>query len=347
MASIWSFPGEENRRSNPYTATLVCELRRLGHHVSSPGWPRRLLGKCDIVHLHWPQKVVQSSLAASLRSIAMWLLFLRVQRVRGARIVWTVHNVESHEGTRPGLERWWMTRLLALVDGLHVLSEESLRGAIAAYPAMAAKQVLVAPHWIYGDAYPPVSPGAGSGQSAIAFLGDLKAYKGLEEFVVALERGEPAGDRRYIIHGKPMDDIDPQALTDRLMRLRQRGWSLDFVLERLTDQQMSDRLAETGLLVLPYRSGENSGLAVLAAERGTPLLVAPLPAFEPLLDELGSPRVTAITAPLTPGQMERACQSARAVAGTIDGPFVAGRSPAAIVRKISNYYLFLLDRQPG
>lgn len=343
MAMIWSFPGEENRQSNPFTATLLRELRALGHQTASPGWSRRFTGRCDVIHLHWPQKVVQPGLVRSLRSIAMWLAFLARHKAAGTRIVWTVHNVASHEAVRPRLERWWMNRLLALVDGIHALSRASLEEAGAVYPAVLRKHPLIAPHWIYGDAYPP--PETGLKQDTTAFLGDLKAYKGLDAFLAALEQAEPDG-RRYLVHGKPADDLDPVQLQGRLQRLQQRGWQLEFVLERLSDQDMADRLAQSGLLVLPYHSGENSGLAILAAERGTPLLVSPLPAFQPLLDELGPPRVTVFDPPLDHAAIVAAFETARSVAGTVDPDFVTRRASVRIVREISNYYLFLMDQRP-
>lgn len=342
MIVVWSFPGEENLRSNPYTATLVRELRALGLTVATPGWLGRLLGRCNIVHLHWPQKVIQPSLAASLRSTSMWLVFLTLQKARGARIVWTLHNVQSHEAHHPKLEQWWMRRFLRLVDGVHAMSETSLAEAEAIYPAVASKMPLVAPHWTYGNAYPPARSDLAHRHDAIAFLGDIKPYKGIEEFLVALEQAKP-DTHRYVVHGRPMDGVEPLALAERLDQLRRRGWLIEAVLDRLSEQEMSDRLAQAGLLVLPYRTGENSGLAVLAAERGTPILVAAIPAFEPLLSELGPPRVAAIESPLTHSQMVRAFVAARPVAGSIDVPFSQSRTPAAIVREIRNYYLFLMD----
>lgn len=347
MAIIWSFPGEENARSNPFTATLVAELRKLGHTVASPGWAGRLTGRCDIIHLHWPQKVIQPDLLRSMRSIATWYAFLAAQRARGARIVWTVHNVAGHEKVRPGLERWWMERLLGLVDGIHAMSDTSLGEAIARYPAIGRKPTLVAPHWTYGDAYPQPrrAAGATSGTApdpAIAFLGDLKAYKGLDRFLDALEAARPDA-HRYLVHGRPADGLAPDALAARLEGLRSRGWRLDYVLERLSEQEMADRLDETGLLVLPYHSGENSGLAVLAAERGTPLLVSGLPAFAPLVEELGAPRVTTIAGPLSHRAMAAALDAARDLAGQVPHDFVSRRTPPRVVREISNYYQFLID----
>ncbi|TCM20526.1 hypothetical protein EDF56_102187 [Novosphingobium sp. PhB165] len=344
MAVIWSFPGEENRRSNPYTATLVAELRQLGHSTTVPGWSGRLFRRCDIIHLHWPQKVIQQSLPASLRSITAWLVFLAVQKAKGARIVWTVHNVASHEGLRPRLERWWMKRLMRLLDGVHALSDSSLREAGAAYPAILQKHPLVAPHWTYDGAYPAPKPA--TGPRSIAFLGDLKDYKGLDLLLAALEAAEPDG-RRYVVHGLPVDGLDADVLRDRLQALRERGWHLEFVLERLSEQELADRLAEAGLLVLPYRKGQNSGLAILAAERGTPVLVSRLPAFQPLLDELGPPRAVAIDSPLSQAQIAHSFDAATAVAGSIDSDFVARRAPARIVLEISNYYLFLMERGGG
>lgn len=331
-------------RSNPYTATLVRELRALGLTVATPNWPHRLLDRCDIVHLHWPQKVLQHSLVASLRSITMWLVFLAVQKARGARVVWTLHNIQSHERHHPIIERWWMRGFLTLVDGVHAMSETSLTSAGEIYPVIASKYPLVAPHWTYGDAYPSARPVSKPNQDTIAFLGDIKPYKGIEEFLVALEQAQP-DNRTYVVHGRPAEGIEPAALAKRMDRLRCRGWRLEAVLDRLTDQEMSDRLAQSGLLVLPYRSGDNSGLAVLAAERGTPMLVPTLPAFEPLLNELGFPRVSAIESPLTHAQIVSAVTAARTVAGSVDASFAKRRTPAAVVREIRNYYLFLMDRR--
>jgi len=341
MLRIWCFPGEENRLSNPYTAILVTQLRRLGHKVSSPGWPGRFIGRCDVIHLHWPQKVVRASLFGSLRTIAVWSAFLALQKARGAKIVWTMHNVASHEGERPRLERFWMKRLITRLSGVHALSQDSLEQARAHYPALAALPALVAPHWTYSDAYPhpdlvPDTP------ETIAFLGDIKPYKGLDAFLTALEWAQPDA-RRYLVHGRPEDEESGESLEHRLRALAVRGWRIEWTLERLSDQQMADRLAETALLLLPYESGENSGLAVLAAERGTPLLVSRIAAFEPLLEELGSPRAVAIEAPLSHWQIAEAADAARSVAGTVPEDFVRRRSPEAVVAEISGYYLFLMD----
>lgn len=342
MLRIWCFPGEENRLSNPYTAILVTQLRLLGHKVSSPGWLTRFNGRCDVIHLHWPQKVVRASLFGSLRTIAVWSVFLALQRARGAKVVWTMHNVASHEGERPRLERLWMKRLIARLDGIHALSQGSLEQARAHYPALAALPALVAPHWTYSDAYPQPDPPAPDIPETIAFLGDIKAYKGLDAFLTALEQAQPDA-RRYLVHGRPEDEESGNALKHRLRALAARGWRVEWALERLSDQQMADRLAETALLLLPYESGENSGLAVLAAERGTPLLVSRIAAFEPLLEELASPRAVAIEAPLTHRQIVESAEAARPVAGTVPEDFARPRSPEAVVAEISSYYLFLMD----
>lgn len=341
MLRIWCFPGEENRLSNPYTAILVTQLRRLGHKVSSPGWPGRFAGRCDVIHLHWPQKVVRASLFGSLRTIAVWSAFLALQKARGAKIVWTMHNVASHEGERPRLERFWMKRLIARLDGVHALSQDSLKQARAHYPALATLPALVAPHWTYSDAYPQPDASPDNPET-ISFLGDIKPYKGLDAFLTALEQAQPDA-RRYLVHGRPEDEESSQSLEHRLRALAVRGWRIEWTLERLSDQQMADRLAEAALLLLPYESGENSGLAVLAAERGTPLLVSRIAAFEPLQEELGSPRAVAIETPLSHWQITEAAEAARCVAGTVPEDFVRRRSPEAVVAEISGYYLFLMD----
>ncbi|KPH65756.1 glycosyltransferase [Novosphingobium sp. ST904] len=342
MARVWCFPGEENRHSNPYTAILIGQLRRLGHSPSSPGWKERFTGTCDILHLHWPQKVIQPGLLRSLRTIAAWAVFLALQKARGAKIVWTMHNAVSHEQLRPRLERFWMARFMALLDGIHAMSESSLAQARLRHPVLTRIPALVAPHWTYSGAYPPPAATIGLRRDTVSFLGDIKGYKGLDDMLAALENAEP-DSRRYLVHGLPESPAEAAALEARLAALSGRGWRMEWVLTRLSDQEMADRLNETLILLLPYRRGENSGLAILAAERGTPVMVSGISAFSNLLDELGPPRVTAITAPLSHRQIAEAAQAAAAVAGAVPLHFVARRSPERVVAEISNYYLFLMD----
>ena len=47
-------------------------------------------------------------------------------RSRGTKIVWTVHNLASHERRYPRLEKWFWRAFLRRLDGFITLSESGL-----------------------------------------------------------------------------------------------------------------------------------------------------------------------------------------------------------------------------
>ena len=66
------------------------------------GWNVLATAKgADVLHIHWTSAVVNNP----LWKVAAGFPFLAAQfvlmRMRGGRVIWTVHNLESHENGRP------------------------------------------------------------------------------------------------------------------------------------------------------------------------------------------------------------------------------------------------------
>lgn len=99
------------QNDNPYQALLADALRRRGWNVSFADMPRGVFAlncfsatarKVDVLHLHWVNQLI----GHACWSGRPWLRWLRrnllrldvwVLRARGVRVVWTVHNLVSHE----------------------------------------------------------------------------------------------------------------------------------------------------------------------------------------------------------------------------------------------------------
>ena len=323
---LFSIPARENRASNPYTAILADGMAALGWDVSSPRWVDRISRKADIVHLHWPQRVADKPSIAALRAIAMWLAFLRWQRARGAKVVWTAHNLQAHDARSPRIEALFMRQFTRQLDGFIALSEAGRRNAVAAFPALRDKPSIIVPHPVYGDAYPPPSNARAPTGETVAFLGDIKPYKGLDSLLAALEQAATPDDRSYLIAGRCDDRAEAAAIASRIAALSARGWIIERDAERLSDQAMADALARTDLLVQPYRRGENSGLSLLAAERGVPMLLSPLGGFRAIGDELGTDRVCYIQGDLDHPGIVAALDRTRATRKAPLPEFLAARS---------------------
>lgn len=291
--TVFSYPARANRQANPYNALFSDALEARGWRMVDAGPGQSLTGKADIVHLHWPQAPMHQPPAVALRRGGMLLATLLSQKARGAKIVWTAHNVRSHDRTRWRRERRWMRLIVALLDGVVFLGEHSREKAYRAYPRLATLPSAVVPHGVYGDAYPP-SPtkaearevwGLDGNRPVVGFVGDVKPYKGLHLLIEAFAIA--AGDAATLfIAGKVPDDAYGASIREAVRAATEAGASVSLHDRRLDDRELVGALAASDLLAVPYEHGENSGLAVLAAERDVALLLPGRPDFDELAGAL-------------------------------------------------------------
>src|SRR3990170_8640515 len=104
---VLGWPAFRDRR-NPHTALLYSAMQELGATVKEFSVRRLLSGRYHVWHLHWPERYLNRpravhAVARSLRLLAL----MDAGRRRGARTVWTVHNLAAHERVHPRWERFF------------------------------------------------------------------------------------------------------------------------------------------------------------------------------------------------------------------------------------------------
>jgi glycosyltransferase involved in cell wall biosynthesis len=287
-------PAFRTAHANPYNARLATTMAAQGCTVRDLSYVRLFTRRIDIVHLHWPELTFLTGRA--WRVFARLVLFragLRVARRRGGtRLVWTVHNVTSHEQRATPLLRAMYRRLLVdEVDGLLSLSEGGLSAARAAYPELAGLPAAVTPHGHYRDDYDfsqsraaaRADLGVDQDATLIVSVGMIRAYKnvaGLVRMVVASDDDAV----RLAVAGRAAStalagEIRSAASSDpRVM--------LDFAFQ--SDGAVARWLRAADLVVLPYRAIQNSGSAILALSADRPVVVPSLGAMRELQDLVGT-----------------------------------------------------------
>ena len=98
MRVLTSFP-TPGPQTNPYIVQLAAALRSTpGVEVSHFGWRQAWLGRYDVVHLHWPEILVQRGQGPKrlARQLLVAGLLLR-WRLGGVAVVRTMHNSTPHE----------------------------------------------------------------------------------------------------------------------------------------------------------------------------------------------------------------------------------------------------------
>ncbi|WP_375492338.1 glycosyltransferase [uncultured Jatrophihabitans sp.] len=272
---LQSFP-EPTDHTNPYLVLLRRSLEDTQLVEVLPfTWRTALIGRYDVVHLHWPEALLSAS--SPLRRVrrellmAAWTVRLVVTRTP---VVRTVHNV----GLPQGLPR----RDTALIRFLYRLTRAAITLNARTDPGANIPSAVI-PHgdyrpWLEGLAR--TAPVAGR----LVYFGQVRRYKGLDSLLPAYaDARRSAPDVSLTIGGRPTSieiERDVRAAAADLPDVR-------LELRHLSDAEMTQLVGEAELVVLPYRFMHNSGSVLYALSLERPVLVPDNDVNRDLADEAG------------------------------------------------------------
>ncbi len=233
------------------------------------------LGDGDVVHVHWTSPVVQRAdddLVTARGRLDRFRAAVDAARSRGARLVWTIHNVLPHDARHLDLELELDRYLAEVADAVHVMNRETMT-AVAPYYELDPARVVHVPHPSYQGVYPATvtraearaALGVRVDERAVLAFGQMRPYKGLDVLVGAVRRLPEAERPVLLLAGRTSDaerdEID-RLLGDDVRAVREHDHVAD------VDVQRWFRAADVA--VFPYRRVLNSGSLHLAASFGVP-----------------------------------------------------------------------------
>jgi beta-1,4-mannosyltransferase len=246
-------------------------------------WRRAVLGRYDVLHLHWPEHLIRST--SVLRGFAKCLLTaLLLVRLRFSRIVVvrTVHNIEPHEAGAP-YERHLFRVLDARTAVWIALNEDT--------PLPLGESVVI-PHGHYRHLRKdnPRRPTPGR----LLFFGLIRPYKGIEH-LLAVFASLPSPELSLRIVG-----FSTSPELDRSIRsAAQHDPRISHSLGHASDDDLSGEIDEAELVVLPYRQMHNSGALLLALSLDRPVLAPVTGPNVALRQEVGEGWLHLYDGPLT------------------------------------------------
>jgi D-inositol-3-phosphate glycosyltransferase len=258
------FPGQTQFEPGPPPADTP-EAPRLLDSVDPRSWLRtarylRRLAPDAVVFAHW-----MPFFAPAYGSVARRL-------AQGPRRIALVHNALPHE-RRPGdvaLSRYFF----GSTDGLLALSESVRRDLERLAPGVPLRE---APHPVYPPEAPPV-PRAEARQRlglpedapVLLFFGFVRRYKGLDVLLDALpviRRGAPGA--RLVVAGECYEGGEAYRRQIASLGL---GEVVAFEDRYLAPEEVPLYFGAADLVVQPYRSATQSGVAQTAFGYGVPVL---------------------------------------------------------------------------
>jgi glycosyltransferase involved in cell wall biosynthesis len=232
----------------------------------------------DVIHYDWIHRYFlrRHRLLTWIHAPVFVLELMIVRYVFGCRLVWTMHNLLTHDQGGGRTERWVRRRFAGLCEWVRVFDETTVERArlLLDIPEHAFR---VLPEGSYVGCYrndvdrasARQALGLEPGTFVLLFLGQIRPYKGIEELLASF-RATARRDWRLVIAGMPLDEA-------YCRNLRAEAAEIDgarLVMEYIPDENLQVFFQAADVVVLPFKKVENSGSAILAMGFGKPV-VAP------------------------------------------------------------------------
>ncbi len=287
------------REVNPYQDLLAKALNEQNTKtIFSEGYRRvfpiyrqiKAIPNCQVLHLHWLDPYIKGQ-NIFVRFIYGLKFFLDIFLVKSKKIklVWTIHNLTSHNTQFPRFEKWLKRRFIRIADHVIVHSQAAKEEVERELLTYKHPNLTVIPHGHYRDIYPKaIAPEVareklGLPPSEFIYLsfGILKPYKGIETLCELWEScPEKLKSSNLLIAGKALD----KEYGEKLARLTANNSCIELRDKFIPNEEIHLYFSAVNVVVLPFQQILTSGSLLLAMSYGKPIVA---PKFPSLLETLG------------------------------------------------------------
>ncbi|PSN14669.1 glycosyltransferase [filamentous cyanobacterium CCT1] len=279
--------------SNPYQEKLLRHLVESNVNVDTTEFKtqfkKNLLKKnIQILHLNWIHSYLKARNSVN-STYRFFTLFLRLTIIRlsGIKIVWTVHNLKSHEDNySPALDflaRLILTKLSkAIIVHCHVAQEK-----VTATFNVKPEKIFLIPHGNYIDLYPNEisrkvarkSLCIAADEKIILYMGIIRPYKGICQLIESFKTIESSNKAKLIIAGKILEERDVEAISSAIKGID----NIIFKPGYVPDQEVQIYMNACDVVALPYKNILTSGAAILAMSFRKPCIAPRIGCMEEFL----------------------------------------------------------------
>lgn len=262
---------------NPYCRLLYEEISNLGVEVKEFSKPKLFIDSYDVYHIHWPEYALnKSNYLFAVMGTCKCLALIIFLRLLGTKIVWTAHNLLSHDKKHPQLEKLFRIFFTRLLDGVICLTDFTKKALVEKFIFLKNKPIAVIPHGHFCHVYPNNITkfnarnilNLSQTDFVLAFVGQIRAYKNVP-MLIEVFRTLPDKNVRLLIVGKPRTS----ELTEEIKKLAKDDDRILLYLDFVPDDDLQIYLNAADLVVLPFSDIFNSSTALLGLSFERPVLV--------------------------------------------------------------------------
>jgi glycosyltransferase involved in cell wall biosynthesis len=287
---------------NPYQRELAKALKDYGVKTTKANLVAgrlpvlraiQLNGKPDVLHLHWTHSFLLGRNRA--RSIIKSFLFtfeLCIVKLLGIKLVWTIHNLSSHERKDSETELFSQRICIRLYDQIIVLCKFAVEAVIQTYqlPDRFRGNICVIPHGHYIDSYKnkidrdQARAKKGLDRKKIIFLnfGKIRPYKGIFHLIKEFKKIEDP-QALLLVVGNP----STSRIKDELRRCCNQYKQIKTYLQFIPDEEIELYMNAADVVVLPFHDILNSGSVLLAMSFGKAVIAPSMGCIPEVIDKNG------------------------------------------------------------
>lgn len=250
-----------------------------------------------LLHIHWISDYIETGTKRKFLAFFKVLNFIldiyMVKKILNTKIVWTVHNLQSHECKHPQIELLARKYLAKKVDAL-ICHSETAKKMISKTYRVSPSKIHVIPHGNYINCYEnKISKDDSRKKLALAkdeivflYFGKIKPYKGVIELVKVFNELNTAQTRKIklLIVGKPQNDQIKCSIISNI----NDNPNIKTVFNLIPDNKIQIYMNAADVVVLPYTDILMSGAAILAISFGKPIIAPMMGSIPDILDEKGA-----------------------------------------------------------
>lgn len=274
-------------KGNPYQRLLARGLIENGHTVHhsayTKAWPILFSSSkgYDIVHIHWLENYLEWALRDKgfkgfLRK-GFLLVDLLLVKLRGQKIIWTIHNEYSHELTDRKRERGVRRVLYAFANRVLVHSPSAVNLIKDSYGLRNTNKITVIPHGHYMDIYSNTVSraeareklGLAVDDKVFLYFGIIRPYKGVERLIELFKNDPRLKEARLILAGKGLNEETDKNIRDAIADAPNIIPEMRFIDD--DEIQVFMNAADCG--VFPFENVLTSGSVICAMSFGLPIIV--------------------------------------------------------------------------
>ncbi|MBX4195813.1 glycosyltransferase family 4 protein [Candidatus Parcubacteria bacterium] len=298
--AVYPIPGKIH--GPPYLELLYGEVagddgEGAEFKIRAFGWQKLLFGKLPkeerhIVHIHWPTNIYGSKYAVvSIIRILARFPALWIMKLRGVKIVWTWHNMHSHDYPHPWIDDLGQFLTYHTADKV-VIQEKTFAASERA--RRRTGKIAAVPPGNYIGVYGPVWEGdrdklrkkfgVKKNEIVLLAIGSIRPYKALPQIIESVRRAKAKGAHiRLLIAGKASPEyakvIDDKIGSDK---------AITMYSEYIPDERIPEFLAMTDYTIGYYsETALGSAAIMLSLSYGTPVITRDFPASELVTRGLG------------------------------------------------------------